>query len=359
MHALSFVRAARRIARHARQTCPGWPLAIAALTLAGPGGSVGAQGIDCGQLQAQMAQAGRGGNRYASAARKQAAELARTQAYAQRLGCSSGFMSIFGGGDPQCSGLNQRIGQMQANLNQLQAYSGGGARADLVQRYNAYCRGGQQPPHQRGFFESLFGITEEPRQPLPQLPVAREDNGDGHARGGSQAVCVKTCDGSFFPLGLSTRRKSASLNEMCSALCPGTETAVFTRSPDAEIKSAVSLDGKSYSELPNALRFQKDFTPACSCRSAGTSWAETLANAEEVLGNTRKTDIMVTQEKSDELSRPKAGAKIPTVSVPAGTTKVTPAEAGAIAGSGPAAETEEVTGPDGVKRLVRRVGPQP
>ena len=171
-----------------------------------------AQTIDCGRLQQQIAQAPRGGgNRYAVAARRQAVELARTQAYAQQLGCG-GFSSFFGG-NPQCGGLNQRIQQMQANLGQLQAASGGdggGQRADLVARFNAYCRGAPAPQQPRGFFESIFGGGQQ--QPAPPLPDMRQDqqpadeDGAGHARGGSQAVCVRTCDGGFFPLGVSARR---------------------------------------------------------------------------------------------------------------------------------------------------------
>ena len=328
-------------------------------------GSLGsqAQGIDCGRLQAQIAQTGRGGGNYAKAARRQASELGRTQAYARQLGCDRGF-SFFGGSqDPQCPGINARIAQMQANLGQLQASSGGGGREDLVARFNAYCRGAPQPPHERGFFESIFGSHDDPPPPPPQnIPPADdepEEPGVGH--GGSQAVCVRTCDGGFFPIGLSTHHSADSLNEMCSALCPGTEATVYTRSPDSEIKNAVSLDGKSYMDLPNALKYQKDFQPTCSCKPAGKTWAEALVNAEEILGNQRKGDILVTQEKSDELSRPKLDTKTRDLLLTTpGTTKVSPELAGnLVADPQSISKTEEVTGPDGVKRLVRRVGPQP
>jgi len=335
------------------------------MILCGFGLQARGQAIDCAQLQQQIAQADRGGNRYAAAARRQAAELARTQAYAHQLGCD-GFS--FFGGNPQCGALNSRIGQMQANLGQLQS-AGGGSRGDLVARFNAYCRGQPQAPRSRGFLESLFGgAQEEPRPgPLPEVPPAGQQpgaasEGGAAAHGGSQAVCVRSCDGGFFPLGISARRGSESLTEMCQALCPGTETAVFTRSPDSDIKSAVGLDGKPYMDLPNALKFQKNYSSACSCRQPGKSWAETLANAEEVLGSTRKGDIVVTPEKSAEMSRPKLDPKAraslldPAAADVAPATKVAPADAAKLAGvaAAPAA------GPgDGAKRPVRQVGPQP
>ena len=160
---------------------------------------------------------------------------------------------------------------------------------------------------------------------------------------------------------MSSRHSADSLNEMCAALCPGTEATVFTRNPDAEIKTAMSLDGRSYMDMPNALKFQKDFSPTCSCHPAGKTWAEALANAEEILGSQRKGDILVTQEKSDELSRPKLDPKARAALLQSpGTAKVSPEMAGNLTSDPQAlSKTEEVTGPDGVKRLVRRVGPQP
>src|ERR1700710_2200956 len=193
-----------------------------------------AQAVDCGRLQQQIAAGGGGGNRAAGAARKQSAELARTSAYAHQLGCDRQQFLFFGGSTaPQCGPLNARIAQMQANLGQLQAAGGGGGnRGDLIARFNAYCRGGQQsaaiqqPPRQRGFFESLFGGGDEQRQAPPPgdlPPGAPEDGADAHS--GSQAVCVRTCDGGFFPMNMSARHNQDTLNEMCSALCPGTQAA--------------------------------------------------------------------------------------------------------------------------------------
>ncbi len=334
------------------------PLAAGLLALmaatAPCGQAARAQGYDCDRLQAQIAQLDRGG-RGAAQGRRAGAELARTQAYAHQLGCD-GFS--FFGSNPECGGLNQRVRQLQATVGQLQA-GGGGARGDLVARYNAGCR---QQPQPRGFFESLFGGSEPqrpaalPPPPPPPTPGNAEPEGDDHARGGSQAVCVRTCDGGFFPLGLSARHGGDDLAEMCSALCPGTEAAVYTRNPNAEIKTAVSLDGHPYMDLPNALKFAKSVAPTCSCHPAGKTWAEALANAEEVLGNSRKGDIVVTQEKSDELAHQKSDLKVsavPLVPNGAGTTSSLDAASAVVPQTSPA------TTPDAVRRPVRRVGPQP
>ncbi len=323
--------------------------------LAGP---ASAQGVDCGRLQQQIAASGGGrGN-----AQRASAELARSVAAARQLGCDRQQFLFFGSSPPpQCGGLNARIAQLQAAVGQ-----GQGGRDDLVARFNAYCRGGPQSaalqpaPRQRGFFESLFGGGEDPRQAPPAElppggPADTADDGDGaEAHGGSQAVCVRTCDGGFFPMNMSSRHNQDSLNEMCAALCPNTQTAVYTRNPNSEIKTAVSLEGRPYMDLPNALKFQKNYDAACTCRPANKTWAEALSGAESALGNQRKGDIMVTPEKSAELSRPKLDGKT-RASLLAPTPAPTTAPADAKGASG---QSDDVTGPDGVTRRVRTVGPK-
>jgi len=114
------------------------------------------------------------------------------------------------------------------------------ARQQLIARYNAYCRGRVQPspqPAQRGFFETLFGAfipnpnpfsAEQPRVEEVR-PLAGEDLAP---HGGSQAVCVRTCDGGFFPLPLSARQSDPDqLTGLCQALCPNAPVSVYTRSP--------------------------------------------------------------------------------------------------------------------------------
>lgn len=327
-------------------------------------GAAAAQGVDCGRLQQQIAASNaRGGG-----AQKLSAELRRTAAYAQQLGCDRQQFLFFGEGPPpQCGGLNARIAQLQASLAQGQ----GGGRDDLVARFNAYCRGGQQnagvqpPPRQRGFFESLFGGGEEPRQapagavPAPVGAPVEDDNDGVNARGGSQAVCVRTCDGGFFPMNMSSHRGQDSLNEMCTALCPNTQAAVYTRNPNSDIKTAVSLDGTPYMNLPNALRFQKSFDAACTCHPAGKTWAEALAGAESALGSQRKGDILVTPEKSAELSRPKMDGKTRASLLNAAPAAPTFAQAKPPGDAKPlASPPDDVTGSEGATRSVRTVGPK-
>jgi hypothetical protein len=72
---------------------------------------------------------------------------------------------------------------------------------------------------------------------------------------------------------------------------------------DGEISQAVSMRGKAYGQLANALKYTTSVDPSCACRKPGQSWAQALARAETMLGRNRG-DIVVTAAKAEELSRP-------------------------------------------------------
>jgi hypothetical protein len=118
------------------------------------------------------------------------------------------------------------------------------------------------------FFSQLFGGFARPRhQPYVQMPFANDDGrvyaprGEGRSRyaGGSQAYCVRTCDGRYFPL---TASDNASRAASCNKLCPASETKVFYGS---SIDEAAAENGKAYSELPNAFRYRNELVSGCTC----------------------------------------------------------------------------------------------
>ena len=63
----------------------------------------------------------------------------------------------------------------------------------------------------------------------------------------------------------------------------------------------------SYS-LPNAGKYARSFDASCTCRGQGQSWSDALKNAEYLLDK-RKGDVIVTEQRAAELSRPKADPK--------------------------------------------------
>jgi len=282
---------------------------------------------------------------------------------------------------------------MRANLADLQARAGGGqgGRGEWIARYNEQCVNG--PSHQPNLLEALFGqpklsndLREEPVTPDAE-DKAEKPVGQVEARAGSKAVCVRACDGAFFPVSYSASGgRLEGLEDMCHALCPNADVSLYTYPASGEIEQAVSIAGARYMDSPNALQYRKTFDSSCSCRRRGQSWAEALANAEVKLGHEEKSDIFVTPEKAAELSRPKLDPKAKPAKPPAATppapmpapaagtdingvdvnlgqqaatiSRETSGIAGGEARSGARVsedqgQTVDVTGPDGIKRRVR------
>jgi hypothetical protein len=113
---------------------------------------------------------------------------------------------LFDTAPAQCSGLNAQIQQLQASL----AHDGGNSdlggntavRQQLVASYNAYCRGQARGTQLFGFLNNFSALS----RPIPIL--SNRPNSKSSARpavrilrthGGSQAVCVRECDGGFSP----------------------------------------------------------------------------------------------------------------------------------------------------------------
>jgi hypothetical protein len=378
--------------------------AVAGLVVVAGIGGVGAawsQSADCQRLRQEIADSSRGGqaSQYQAAAEKQRGEIDRTVAYARSIGCEKKQFLFFGSSPPaQCGPLDAQISRMRANLDDLQARAGGGGggRGELISRYNAQCGGA--PARSSNFLEALFGqpkpaeLRDEPLSPDDELKPDKPIGG-GEARAGSKAVCVRSCDGAFFPVSYSASGgRLDSLEDLCHALCPNADVSLYTYPASGEIEQAVSISGARYMDSPTALLYRKTFDSSCSCRRRGQSWAEALANAEAKLGHEDKSDIIVTPEKAAELSRPKADPKLDAKAKPvkpgatpspaptpvAGTdvngvdltlsqqTATISREASGIAGgeartgakiSQDQGKVIEVNGPDGVKRKVRIIGP--
>jgi len=273
-----------------------------------------AQSAECARLQQAIASAPRGNGQAQAAAERQRAELARTSAYARSIGCDNQKFLFFGSDPPpQCGEIKGQIARMQASLADLQARAGGG-RAELVARYNAECVNAPRQP--ANLLEALFGGFARPPGPsVETLPpdeqqqtieksIEEEKNSGVNARAGSYAVCVKTCDGSFFPVSYSGAGSRAdSLEDVCRSLCPNADVQLYSFPFGGTISQAVSANGEPYVNLPNALKFEQTFDGSCSCRRKGESWAQALAAAEAKYGH-ESHDILVTPEKSAELSRP-------------------------------------------------------
>src|SRR5277367_5055980 len=80
-------------------------------------------------------------------------------------------------------------------------------------------------------------------------------------RGSRAAVCVRLCDGFYFP-----SVNTSGGDEGCASQCPDAPTAFYSEPPGSDrIEDAVSLRGAPYSALSVANRYQTSFDGTCTC----------------------------------------------------------------------------------------------
>ena len=287
-------------------------LATLALAIAATGGAALAQSASCQRYRAELAGLGRGGGGGSgAAAQRQRAEIGRMTGYYHSLGCGDGA-SFFYSPPAECGAIAQRIRAMEANYGQLASEPDAGSialrRRQLTAAISQACQ-----PQEAAVREDRKRVEEdrererERRARVERARASDSDDDEGtssrKATGGSRLVCVRACDGFFFPLNNAPEGRRGA-DEMCKALCPGAEAAAYSMpAGDGELSQALSLKGKPYTQLANAFKFQKSVDPTCSCRKPGQSWAEALQRAEKMIGR-HSGDIIVTAKKAEELSRP-------------------------------------------------------
>jgi hypothetical protein len=343
----------------------------------------------CSRLEAQLQAFDRSSNdpgradqlrKLEEAAASQQAEVDRQQAVAQRAGCEkNNFLILFSGQSAQCGPLNNKIQQMQDNLARIQA-DRERLRGDVAPEREAQRRAilvaltqngcGQQyqqqiaatqPPVARGggLFESLFG----PRSVV--TPGGGDAPGMSMPSGTFRTVCVRTCDGFYYPISAATNpARFADDEKTCRQSCPAADVQLYShRNPGEDMNQAVSVASQQpYTSLPNAFRYRTALDQSCACRRPGESWAQTLKSADDP--TVEQGDIVVNDQRARQLSQPRVDAQgkpIRSAPLPA-PARPDPKTAapGSSPAPGPAANTADAddgpSKPD-PNRTVRAVGP--
>jgi len=110
----------------------------------------------------------------------------------------------------------------------------------------------------------------------PYRPDRDFDDGTPFQQSGTvRTLCVRLCDGFYFPISYAAPRGSLARDaDACSASC-GTEARLFYHSTHGgDVESMVDLSGMAYASLPNAFKYRKTLVQGCSCRPQPWSDAE-------------------------------------------------------------------------------------
>jgi hypothetical protein len=333
----------------------------------------------CSRLETQLQAFDRGSNdatrgeqlrKFEETATNQQSELDRQELAAQRAGCErNSFFVLLSGQQAQCGPINKKIQQMRDNLERIQAdmermrgdpapEREGQRRAILVALAQNNC--GQQyqqqvaatpPPRSGGLFESLFG-------PKSVFVPGGDAPGMSAPSGTYRTICVRTCDGFYYPVSYATNpARFAEDEKVCRQSCPAAEVQLFShRNPGEDINQAVSVNSQQpYTALPNAFRYRTSFDQSCSCRRPGETWAQALKNMEDT--TVEQGDIVVNDQRARQLSQPRVDAQGKPIKIePRVAPRPDPKAAQTAAPAPASAPAEEPSKPD-PNRTVRAVGP--
>ncbi len=186
------------------------------------GGGGGGGGANIGQLQRQLASA---------------------QNDAKRSGCRR---ILFGKPGKNCPAIMARINQLQRDIARARTSGGGLFASNNNSRYerdrirNALARNGCS------------------------LPSSRDGGGETFASSGYRTLCVRTCDGYYFPISFSSSRSRFKIDEaVCQSMYGGEPAELYVHQNGAPVESAVSLKGEPLTASTNAFAYRHFFSPSC------------------------------------------------------------------------------------------------
>lgn len=299
-------------------------LTLGSLTLAGllaaPASTSFAQDARCGRLEAQLRSLD--GNRrtdparlaqYRAAIERQDVELRRTADYYQSVGCDADAAST-----SQCRALDANIQRIQSNLaslgSQLDRISANaglqhdGERERIMAMLGDLGCGegdGRAPDASRsaGMFEQLFGPDEssDGSEGYDQPPSAGDipppdmpEGGPDVAGSSLRTICVRKCDGFFFPVSFATNSSAFPADEQsCRSQCPAADVELYaydtySQQPDDAVSASTGAPLRS---MPNAFKFRTQFDQSCSCTGAGQATAQSVAPPEAALKRLDDKDL--------------------------------------------------------------------
>ncbi|MCT4655330.1 MAG: DUF2865 domain-containing protein [Cohaesibacter sp.] len=279
----------------------------------------------CAQLEGQLARLQRSNNtrgarnfaKYDAAVHKQQSQIDTAMRTAKRDGCLGGGFLFRRQPKATCPSLLNRIEKMRRNLAKLQKKRGRynapsqnlGAQKAAIARKLANARCGDQyaafedsrpTQRRRGLFGALFGqqAIREPQYGNFDMPQV----------GTYRTVCVRMCDGYFFPVSFSTTEGNFPRDaRTCEANCPGTDAQLYVyRNPGENPEDMRTPQGQPYQSLQTAFKYRKEFVPNCSCQVPASQLKAGLTNIYP------EHEKLPELKKSQPVAPARAGLMIPT-----------------------------------------------
>lgn len=95
----------------------------------------------------------------------------------------------------------------------------------------------------------------------------RFSSGSSNWRGTYRTVCVRLCDGYFFPISFATTREHFARDAAaCESSCRTSARLYIYPNPGGEPEEMTDLEGQPYSALKSAFLFRTNYNASCTCK---------------------------------------------------------------------------------------------
>jgi hypothetical protein len=227
-----------------------------------------AESAFCRQVRAEYLAADRAASRGGGGGRADVAglqrQIAAAQAEARRNGCRR---VLFGRPGKNCPSILANLAKLQRDYERARAGGGGLFAANNNARFER---------------DRLRSVLMRNGCEIPSREVDTAFGG-----GGYRTLCVRTCDGYYFPISFSTNRSRFKIDEaVCKSMYGGAPAELFVHYNGSPSETAVSLQGKRLAAEPYAFAFRQDFNPVCQAElmrglaNLGRAFAARIAEAQ-------------------------------------------------------------------------------
>lgn len=267
--------------------------------------------------------------RYANALAQQNILIRRIKNDMRGYGCSSGSVIVYGNPNAElCGEIGDALVQAESDramiaedrdrmLASQRDENAQDSRERIMAALDAQGCYDEQPssftstdpsqePDMGGTADPFDSPDSQDYRPSPDMPM----------QGGLRTLCVRTCDGAFFPISsnatpLDFRAQAAQ----CERMCPGTQTELFYHSLQGQESSDMvsAKTGEPYASMPTAFAYRNNAgtsrSPSCSCNMAAyhdeMKKQENQAKASQSTPSQDMSSITtITSPKSDTMPKP-------------------------------------------------------
>ncbi len=148
------------------------------------------------------------------------------------------------------------------------------------------------PAVAQSFFQNLFGFGGKPSASAQARPAGRslpayrfhyrdrrfqprevapedEEIGPPDSGGPYRTMCVRACDGYYFPLRHNAMRRNFAQDvKSCRSACGDEARLFYYPVNDGSVDTMVDLAGQPYKDMPNAFSYRKSLASGCACTPA-------------------------------------------------------------------------------------------